>query len=234
MSKQIFHFLYIDSNPTARKEVYDEFKKPEKILNFHEHYQVKITTYADFRAAMRALLIRNIENIREEYVSKHQINIVPFDSIIFEANLKTSKRYNWEAFLKDIQQIRFSRLNLNAGLIAFAPPTTFSPAVLESLMGYHVVKKMLSPFTHEQFGEVLTDYLNRVHGSNYFAFERAPEKVTEDNRNTIRRLIRFYGENKEERGITLDILEFDPVTLITRVVDDPLDVREDTVLEETY
>jgi len=226
MSQQVFHFLYIDSNDVSRKEVSERFRKADKIQKFNPHYQIKITPYADFRAAMRTLLVSNISSVQEEYIREYKINIVPIDSIIFEVSANTSKKYGWQSFMRDVQHIGFSRLNLNHGLIAFGLSSTFTPSTIETLMRYRVSHKILSPFTHEQFGDVVTDYLNGVRGSTYFALERNVSKSSEQNKEMIRRLVRFYGERGEERGITLDVLEYDPQTFITRAIDDPLDIVE--------
>lgn len=232
MSQQTYHFLYIDSNPVCRKEITDEFNKPEIISDFHKDYIVKITAIADFRAAMTRLLLSNLDFIRQQYIEEFKISVESFHSIIFEVTERQTKRYNWRSFLRDCQLIGFSRLSLNQGLITTGMSDTFSPCMIEFLMKYHVTRLIKRPFSHEQFKDTIKNYLDAVRGSTYFTIERQFETDSEKNKDIVRRLARFYGENQEERTLSLDILEFDPVTFITRSLSDPFDFDEDTMLQQ--
>jgi len=221
MKRETFHFLYIDTNSDTREEIAKEFSKDDKLLSFHSSYIVKVTTCGDFRLAMTMLLISNYGNFRKQYNEEFGENIRAIDSIIFEIDLNSNSRYNWRSFLRDCDLIGFSTLNLNKGLIAVAPPTAFSSSFLETLMGYGVRKKILSPFTQEQFEDAIKVYLNRVHGSTYLGVEQTISKSPGTKKETVARVVRFVGENQEDRTLSVDVLEYDPTTFITRSINNP-------------
>jgi hypothetical protein len=226
MSK-IFHILYIDKNPSVRSLLVNHFAQEGKSASFPEQYRVKVTTFSDMRSAMRALLLSNIEALSEDYLQKFNLKLLPFDTLIFPLEQqKNAKEYGWDRFLKYLERITLRRLNLTAGLIATGSPTAFTADLLEVLMAYGVRKKILYPFTFEQFEEAIADLIQRHLGSGSFFHYIQPEPMA-DGRTRQRRTVRFNDSEESPITIGLDCFVFDEETLITKLIETPFDIPSD-------
>ncbi len=222
MSRELFHFLYVDSNYVSRNEITNRLNQNSSRL--HKNYDIKITACGDYKTAIKLLLRHNYDFKYQEAAQRKNpgLKFPLFNSIIFEINSPSPrKKENWQYLIKNAQLVGYKRLKLTDGLIAFGNQTQFSPCSLETLMGLNVVKIFYKPFTIEQFESALGTYLNNLDGA-YLNDDERIEKVS-SNKEIIYRYIRYYDENNEIKSLPLDSLEYSSDTFITRIIDDAPD-----------
>lgn len=208
---QLFHVLYVDSDPLMAVEVLKRFNPPQnmsaeliKKLNKkaeeEEQYHFLFSHTSNYKEALRLLLDHNFDPLQKKR------GLRPFDTIFFEVKGRTNtEKFGWVDFLANISQLGIHRLGLTNGFLAFG--SIGSPANLDILMNYRVCKFIKKPFSLDELNQYFQDYLKILKGSKMLWIEERPE--TKGEKEVTRRIARFHNPKGKLTSIELASLEKD-------------------------
>lgn len=207
---KLFHILYVDSDPLTAGQVLMHFNPPKnmpikllnklnKKLNKEEQYNFLFTYCDDYKEALRRLLDHNYDPLQK------QRGITPFDTILFEIKVRSEPgKYSWLDFIGDVSQFGIHRLGLSSGFLAFG--SLASEATKDTLMSYGVRAFIKKPFTTEQLGIHLRQYLETLEGSRIFYVEER-NATLDTGQEITRRVLRYINARGRTTGIHLASLE---------------------------
>ena len=209
----IFHFLYIDSNPKNWYQLSAELNPPRfstrsivekywKETSIHPNYNLLFTYASNFKEALYLVAHHNIDDAYLQFGYQYPFDC-PFNGIIFELKSRTSPTaYKWDKFLEDLSSLGLRRLNLSDGLIAFTK--RYGTEIKDLLIRYQIRKVIkYKDFSLELLKAELVDYLNLIHGSNYFELEKQIIFDESGQVNYVDRRVKFEDSAQRERTLHL-------------------------------